>query len=82
MEIKLKDIDHDTIILSDESIDNDNFVEVWTETNDGDDNSISEPIMVDIESLYAAVSAFMIKRQERLEKESELEFQESCNNLK
>ena len=86
MEIKLKDIDHDMITLSDENIDNDNFVEVFIrcsadKEDDGmtSDGMTSDPVLIDIESLYAAVSAFIIKRQERLERESEIEFQEACN---
>ena len=83
MEIKITDIDKDTLMLSDESIDNDNFVELWTETfeDDVDDEIASDPILVDIEQLYAAVGAFVEKRRMRIERESEIEFQESCSNL-
>lgn len=67
MEIRISG-DTDVLALSDEELDNDNFVEIWFEN--GDDGTMRDIIPID--DLAVAAIAFRDKRLKRLKKEKQL----------
>lgn len=68
MEITIKD-DTDKIIMTDESLSNDNYVELSISTKSSNDFECTLNVTINIDELYIAAQSFINKREIRLKKE-------------